>query len=95
LELDELVEHFTLLPDEVARLRNKSGPTRLGFALLLAREEHRNGNWRQRRSFVGAGPEACCSSRPTGPITRVAADAEISHLMRQRLSWGHCTEDCR
>jgi hypothetical protein len=35
LELDELVEHFTLLPDEVARLRNKSGPTRLGFALLL------------------------------------------------------------
>ena len=35
LELDELVEHFTLLPDEVALLRNKSGATRLGFALLL------------------------------------------------------------
>lgn len=30
LELDELVEHFTLLPDEVALLRNKSGATRLG-----------------------------------------------------------------
>jgi hypothetical protein len=30
LELDELAEHFTLLPDEVALLRNKSGPTRLG-----------------------------------------------------------------
>lgn len=31
LELDELVEHFTLLPDEVALLRNKSGATRLGL----------------------------------------------------------------
>ena len=35
LELDELVEFFTLLPDETALLRNKSGATRLGFALLL------------------------------------------------------------
>lgn len=35
LELDELVEHFTLLPDEAALLRNKFGATRLGFALLL------------------------------------------------------------
>ena len=35
LELDELAEHFTLLPDEAALLRNKSGATRLGFALLL------------------------------------------------------------
>ena len=35
LELDELVERFTLLPDETALLRNKSGATRLGFALLL------------------------------------------------------------
>ncbi|WP_103382797.1 Tn3 family transposase [Pseudonocardia dioxanivorans] len=35
LELDELVEHFTLLPDETALLRNKTGATRLGFALLL------------------------------------------------------------
>src|SRR5664280_908227 len=34
-ELDELVEHFTLLPDDVALLRNKSGATRLGFALIL------------------------------------------------------------
>jgi len=34
-ELDELVEHYTLLPDEPALLRNKSGARRLGFALLL------------------------------------------------------------
>ena len=49
LELDEFVEHFTLLPDEVARLRNKSGPTRLGFALLLKFFTHRGrfpaGRW--------------------------------------------------
>ena len=35
LDLDELVEHFTLLPDESALLRNKTGATRLGFATLL------------------------------------------------------------
>ena len=32
---EELLEHFTLLPDEVAAVGNKSGPTRLGFAALL------------------------------------------------------------
>jgi len=35
LDLDELIEHFTLYPDELERLRNKAGATRLGFALLL------------------------------------------------------------
>jgi hypothetical protein len=34
LELDELVEHFTLLPDDLALLRNKTGATRLGFAIM-------------------------------------------------------------
>jgi len=34
-ELEELVEHFTLLPDELRLLRNKTGATRLGFGLLL------------------------------------------------------------
>ena len=32
---DELVEHWTLLPDELALLANKTGATRLGFAVLL------------------------------------------------------------
>jgi hypothetical protein len=31
----ELAEHWTLLPDELALLGNKTGATRLGFALLL------------------------------------------------------------
>jgi Domain of unknown function (DUF4158) len=32
---DELLEHFTLLPDELVAIGNKSGTTRLGFAVLL------------------------------------------------------------
>ncbi len=35
LDLDELVEHWTLLDDEQALIAGKRGPTRLGFALLL------------------------------------------------------------
>ena len=32
---DELVKYWTLTPDELELLANKTGPTRLGFALLL------------------------------------------------------------
>jgi len=32
---EELLEHFTLLPDELAAVGNKSGATRLGFTVLL------------------------------------------------------------
>lgn len=32
---EELLEHFSLLPDELAAVGNKSGATRLGFAVLL------------------------------------------------------------
>jgi Domain of unknown function (DUF4158) len=32
---DELMEHWTMLPHEHQLLGNKSGPTRLGFAVLL------------------------------------------------------------
>jgi hypothetical protein len=35
LGLDEVVDHFTLIGDELELLRNKSGATRLGFAVLL------------------------------------------------------------
>jgi hypothetical protein len=35
LDLDELVEHWTLLDDERELISGKRGPTRLGFALLL------------------------------------------------------------
>ena len=32
---EELAEHWTLDPGELALLANKAGPTRLGFAVLL------------------------------------------------------------
>ena len=35
LDLDELVEHWTLLDDEQELIAGKRGPKRLGFALLL------------------------------------------------------------
>ena len=35
LGLDEVVDHFTLVGDELDLLRNKSGATRLGFAALM------------------------------------------------------------
>jgi Tn3 transposase DDE domain/Domain of unknown function (DUF4158) len=34
-DIEELVEHFTLLPQDLDLLANKTGPTRLGFAVLL------------------------------------------------------------
>lgn len=34
-DTEELVEHWTLMPHEMALLKNKTGATRLGFALLL------------------------------------------------------------
>ncbi|RPJ70976.1 MAG: DUF4158 domain-containing protein, partial [Alphaproteobacteria bacterium] len=34
-ELDDLVEHFTLLPNELELIGNKPDETKLGFAVLL------------------------------------------------------------
>jgi hypothetical protein len=35
LGLDDVVDHFTLIGDELDQLRNKPGATRLGFAVLF------------------------------------------------------------
>ena len=35
LDLDDLVEHWTLLKDEQGLVSGKRGATRLGFAVLL------------------------------------------------------------
>lgn len=34
-ELEDLIEHFTVIPEEMRLLRNKYGGTRLGFSVLL------------------------------------------------------------
>ncbi|WP_020153457.1 hypothetical protein [Caldibacillus debilis] len=38
-ELDELIEHFTFLPNEMQQVGNKSGGTRLGFAVLFDEDQ--------------------------------------------------------
>lgn len=35
LELDELIEHFTILPNEMKLVENKMGENKIGFAVLL------------------------------------------------------------
>jgi len=37
---EELIEQWTLLPDELALVGNKTGPTRVGFAILLKYFQH-------------------------------------------------------
>jgi hypothetical protein len=34
-DIEELIEHFTLVPDDLELLANKTGPTRLGCAIFL------------------------------------------------------------
>ena len=51
---DELIEQWTLAPDELALLANKAGPTRLGFAVLL-KVFGRDGRFpRSRQEVAGA-----------------------------------------
>ncbi|AUM65168.1 hypothetical protein C0R09_11890 [Brevibacillus laterosporus] len=35
MELDELIEHFIFLPNEMQQIGNKSGETRIGFAVMF------------------------------------------------------------
>ncbi len=37
---EELIEQWTLLPDDLALVGNKTGPTRVGFAVLLKYFQH-------------------------------------------------------
>ncbi|WP_407309922.1 DUF4158 domain-containing protein [Desulfosporosinus sp. SB140] len=39
-EMDELIEHFTIMPSEMRLIENKTGETRLGFAVLLKFFQH-------------------------------------------------------
>jgi hypothetical protein len=62
LELDEVVEHFTLRPDEVHLLRGKSGPTRPGFGLVLKfltwKGHFPHGGWKLHRQRQFAARQA-------------------------------------
>ena len=100
LELDELVEFFTLLPDEIALLRNKSGATRLGFALLLKFLTHRGRFPSGRAELPGEAVEFVAKQVrvPAGELgfydwsggTVKAAPAEI-----RAVSWVSGSARCR
>ena len=54
---DELAEHWTLLPGEKPLLANKTGPTRLGFAVLLKFFQHEGRFPRHRQEVPGVAVE--------------------------------------
>lgn len=39
-ELDELIDNFTFMPNELAQIGNKTGVTRLGFSVLFKFFQH-------------------------------------------------------
>jgi hypothetical protein len=57
LDLDELVEHWTLLKDEQALVSGKRGATRLGFAVLLKFYTHYGRFPRNRAELPGEAVE--------------------------------------
>ncbi len=72
---EELVQHWTLSPDELALLANKSGHTRLGFAVLLkcfARE----GRFPQSRQEI-----------PGGVVTHIARQVGVEPGDYLRYDW--------
>src|SRR6266508_5379195 len=71
LDLDELVEHWTLLDDERDLIAGKRGPTRLGFALLL---KPTPGSPTTRPARVCPATRACSATGPPWS-TRTSARA--------------------
>ncbi len=88
---DELLEHFTLLPDELEAVGNKSGATRLGFAVLFKCFQYEG---RFLRSRQEAAPEVVRFL-----ATQVGVDFTLFvqyALLRTRLEsiWGAATSTC-
>jgi hypothetical protein len=44
-ELDELIEHFTILPNEMSLVENKTGETKIGFLGTFFGGDHVKRNW--------------------------------------------------
>ncbi len=65
-EVDELIEYWTLLPDEMTLLKNKSGSTRLGFAISLKFFQHE-------ARFPSSQQEI-----PSAVVTHVASIVQVS-----------------
>jgi hypothetical protein len=71
---DELAKHWTLLPDELKLLANKTGATRLGFGLLLKAFAYQGRFPRHMRELPGSTGISLTRSR------------RCSRALRQRVS---------
>ena len=72
---EELVEHWTLAPAELALLANKAGATRLGFALLLKAFLLEGRFPRQKHELPGV------------VITHVAKQVDVPAELYPRYDW--------
>ena len=66
---DEVVEHWTILPGDRQLIGNKSGPTRLGFAVLLKFFQHEGRFPRQPSEVPLAIVECIAQQMNVGPET--------------------------
>jgi Domain of unknown function (DUF4158) len=76
LELDELIEQWTLLPDELAWLSNKIRETRLGFAIGVK-------FFQQEHCFPAAANDV-----PPEVISHVAQQVEVDATEFENYDWG-------
>lgn len=74
-EPDELVEHWTLAPEELALVGSKTGPTRLGFALLLKYFQIEGRFPRQRHEVPGPA------------VSQVAAQVDVPAILFSHYDW--------
>jgi len=72
---DELVEHFTLTPSELDLLTNRTGSTRLGFAVLLKCFQH-EGRFPRYRYEV-----------PLAVVDFVAQQLDLSAALLREYKW--------
>lgn len=74
-EADELVEHWTLTDEDLRRLRNKTGATRLGFAMLM--------KYFESEGRFPTGPEEI----PVEVVVHLARGVGVSWELFARYRW--------
>jgi hypothetical protein len=90
LELDDLIEHFTLRPGELELLRNKTGATRLGFALLITPLTWKGWFPRGRSDLSDNTVEfvawrARAAVEAPSHLQRSVSECRVFHTLRERL----------
>src|SRR5258705_10505658 len=80
---DELIDEWTLSPDEELLLRNKAGATRLGFAVLLKYFQH-EGRFPERKQDVPAAEVAHIAK-----LARVTPDHYLQYTWSGRTIKTH------